>query len=838
MFDLDRVMTRSISAQMRRSLFIVSGLSLVGIALVYMISNTFTHYRAMDHRIHSLSRVIGLNSSTLLRLNDQQSATMLLNTLNQEDDIVLAALYDKDGQPFAQYSNTEAMKQDSCLLTDNEASIQSYITDHQTGFREVLAWDHITVTSAIEWDGSRNGYLQVSASLHQLYVEMAGSLVIVLLFAAINLWLVCRLSGRLQEQFTKPVSMLVEAMRKVSDDSDFNVCLGAKRDDELGYIMRGFNEMVEQLKQRDVQLQHHQNRLEVDVELRTQELQVKTVEALQLAEAAKQASIAKSQFLANMSHEVRTPMNGVIGVTEMLLGSDLQPEQRRMLEVVQRSGQALLDVINDILDFSKIEAGMMTLEESPFCLVDLCEDVVCLYQPQAHSKNIEISFSAGSRVPSMVMGDAVRFRQVISNLLSNAVKFTTQGSIWLHCNMVSEYSMKVEVMDTGEGIAADDLHTIFDAFSQVDGTSTRNHGGTGLGLSISRTLVHLMGGELKLESRPGQGSRFFFTIPVKGIADTAAHSANNTDGIDVKTEMLESPAAETQVAVISRPDDGLQADPSAEADACFKMEKGGCHVLLAEDNPVNRMVAEHMLEVLPLTVFVVADGMQAVEACRNACFDLILMDWQMPHLDGLKATRAIRALGGRYDDIPIIAMTANAMLGDRERCIQAGMNDYLSKPFTPEHLLAMLKKWMDESKHHLPAEACDARSAAKLDRSEVNASELDRSALQQIRDLEQAGNPGLLHEVVNLYLHESTTVQMDELERAVSTGNADKVASVAHSLKSGSANIGAVRLADLCFQLEGVARNQAMATSKALYDEIKRELAAVRIALLAIIEEA
>jgi signal transduction histidine kinase/CheY-like chemotaxis protein len=481
------------------------------------------------------------------------------------------------------------------------------------------------------------------------------------------------------------------------------------------------------------QIIDYQHTLEEKVEERTHALQEAAERAVLLTEQAQAANRAKSQFLANMSHEIRTPMNGVLGMAELLLTTNLSGKQQDLVETLLMSGQTLLRVINDILDFSKIEAGKLELNSSDFDLRELLEDTVKLFLTQAQEKELSLNHEIRHHGPIPLQGDAVRLKQILYNLLNNAIKFTERGGIVLRASLEKEDEESslwaFEICDTGIGISRAAQAGIFEPFIQSDGTTTRKYGGTGLGLTICRQLCLLMGGEISVESAPGKGSTFKLTVLLKKQRDackTLSSSSCSLQGIYVQASIDDSEgiqAAHEAEAVtyqgksVSQPElNGLatrekSSIPDNEAlksrgDVPSSEEKKTIRgrLLLAEDNLVNQKVARIMLERMGYQVDMVCNGFEALEAVSCKSYDLILMDCQMPELDGYDATAAIRKQEASDNEmpeisqkrrVPIVALTGHAMEGDREMCLQTGMDDYLTKPFSMAELREVLEKWLD-----------------------------------------------------------------------------------------------------------------------------------------------
>jgi len=482
----------------------------------------------------------------------------------------------------------------------------------------------------------------------------------------------------------KPVQVLARASREIGA-GNLEIQLPLRPDDEIGALYYCFNQMVKRLRAALTQIEQANSELEEKVRLRTLTLEQLNNELKVERQKADAANLAKSEFIANISHELRTPLNGILGMAELILNSPLRELQQRQLRLIYESGEMLLVIINDLLDVSKFEAGKMKLDLGPFNLLSAIEDAITLLRPKTAEKPLQLELRTSPQIPNQLIGDKNRLRQIILNLLSNSIKFTEHGSVTLEVKLErlaeDEADFKFAIIDTGIGIPADELPNLFNKFHQVDAKTNRKYGGTGLGLFICHQLVHLMHGKIGVQTELGKGSTFWFTLTLPVVIE---ETLPITEPLSVLEPIEEINIVETQAALEVK---STASPPKVQ-------------ILLVEDDRINQMVAEMMLNELGCQISIANHGQEAIDLTAVHDYDLVFMDIHMPVLDGYTAVRRIRQseinTGKR---LLIIAMTANALASDRDKCLAEGMNDVLIKPVSKTALSKMMKKWLGNKFH-------------------------------------------------------------------------------------------------------------------------------------------
>ena len=790
------------------NVFVLMG-SLLLTSAVYLAYERSAVRERVSSELQSQTEIIAYNVAAALAFNDAASAREILAALQSVVQIQEAIVFYRDGKPFVRYQRVAGSERDSLFA---EVTAGRFQWAHTRKAKVIFSDSGVHVFKEISLDGEVVGSIYLRSSLEQFTGFQKKAAAIVVAVLSVTFAVVILIMSRLVHWVSDPIRRLMNAVESVRQRENYSIRVQKYADDELGRLTDAFNSMLEEIGRRDQALHRHHLELESQVEERTSELQnanlslEETVKALKQANRAiriseenkriaEASARAKSQFLANMSHELRTPMNGVLGMLSLLRDTRLAGDQKHYVDVAYESGNLLLELMNNVLDLSKIEQGKLQLEHIEFDFVEAIEEVYTMLGESALSKGVELAVQHSPGCSTRVMGDLVRFKQLLFNLIGNAIKFTPEGSVTTSYQVLqqSEGSIhfRFEVEDTGIGIRNTAKEMIFGTFAQADSTTTREYGGTGLGLALCRQLLNLMKGSIGVESEYGEGSTFWFElsfdvaeqaeeppVPVAAeilLVDSNETSARNligyferagctvawasdyqqlyrlleekltqgsryhglivslTLGANQVREIVESedvsccikpehiviagsladkkslrsddllsayqflvkPLRQKAVGEISRYFGSGQQAGNNQLHEVQPIDRQRGHILVVEDNRINREVAIGRLNTMGYQVSVAENGERALALLEKEHFDLIFMDCQMPVLDGYQTTMRIRRLEAfSKERVPVIAMTAHVLPGDVEACRKAGMDDYIAKPFKTEQLQEVIQRWM------------------------------------------------------------------------------------------------------------------------------------------------
>lgn len=831
-------------------------------------------WTALQHRVEIQADIIGAQVEPAVKFDDQKGAEEeILSALKADAIILSASISTEDNKFVARYINR------------GNRGHHDWLPDF-VKTETIILRSFVHKGNAIKLAPTK-GQVSITVDLHPLYEEMINDVFVSFAIAMFFLLAAMIISRRAIEQITQPILELAATTQKIATAKDYRIRAKVIGNDEIADLTCSFNEMLSEIQARD-------DGLEAIVESRTAQLS-------KAKQKAEQASNAKDEFLANMSHELRTPMNAIIGLNYLLTTTSLTPQQRDYVTKTTIAAELLLEVINDVLDLSKIDAGQLKLEKTDFSLNQILDSLVAIFSIRAYEKGVELIIYCDPEIPESLQGDSFRLQKVLNNFVANALKFTEKGEVFVCIEMVEQSEQDVNLLfsvtDTGIGISANYLPKIFMPFSQEDLSTTRRFGGTGLGLSISQKIVQEMGGEIKIESQEGRGSRFFFSLTLKKSANPVANrllknknllketnillvetnetakkvlekllkpyslSINSLQNLDdvatalkqgadsqkpytlliVDSKVIEqgNEAENKQIfsfintlyrlpvvlltkfstyekstidyagveKLVSKPimastlfnglfellHNNVSADDCPRAPCSGKiLSLSHKRILLAEDNPINQQVACELLQMQGLFVTVVENGLQALDILKKQDFDLVFMDIQMPELDGYEAAKIIRQTYGA-EQLPIIAMTAHALESDKEKCLAAGMDDYISKPINPEVLSQLLIKYLGHIAEPQPVLPLTPQAVFRF----FQTADIDfQDGLNRLKN-----NQTLYVKLLDMFIAKHGNA-VNEIKQAIEQDNLQAAISIAHTVKGAAVNLGGHTVSNLAGAIE------------------------------------
>ena len=751
-----------------------SSVALVAFGFILFYYETAFVKKELISNLQTQIEIIAENSLASLAFMDNSTAHKTLAALNHNPDILFAGLYTTNQQLL------EAYHKENYLET---VALQDDILVNGQRFYETP--EYIQIVYPIYLNNDLLGHLILRANFASFNTKLKDYSLIILISFGITFFMALLMSGYLQRIVSRPIIKISEIIHHITASKIYDVTITKTSNDELGQLIAAFNEMLYQLNvsfekrdEAEKALSDHLNNLQTVIDEQTLDLQ----NALKDADAANQS---KSNFLANMSHEIRTPMNAIMGMVQLVKRTAVTTKQSDYLNKIDASTHILLSIINDILDFSKIEAGKMSLEKTVFSIDRVLAHLFDTLKLQAEEKNIDLEVVISPEIPSYFEGDALRLGQILLNLTCNAVKFTEHGKVTITVESTNTTENAVELLflvhDTGIGMEEEQINALFQPFSQADNSITRKYGGTGLGLMISKQLAELMGGNIDVVSDYGKGSTFSLNV-------TLARASGKL----YQAQVDEIPVCQNQTYQEQR-------------------------ILLVEDNEINQQVAVEFLTAMGLSVKVANNGQEGVDMALAETFDLILMDIQMPVMDGLTAAKTIRA-EKTLQNIPIVAMTAHAMQGDKDKSLAAGMNDHLTKPIELRKLIAILNHW-------LKADLNFVKSTPEKNSEMLNSLPNELPSFDLALAAQFTGeNPRLLHQLL-LNFASRYADSADQLDQWVQEKEFTKIEHLAHSIKGVAGTLAAKKLRQVASDLEFAIHDNQFDNLNMLVPDLKNALA-------------